>query len=109
MVLDASQNASLPDLAAGVGISESRLAHLFRRDVGIPMRQYRLALRMQEAVKQIAEGRSLTEAAYAARFADSAHFCRICRRMFGVTPSHLPEFDVVPRGTAVAWQELRRA
>jgi AraC-like DNA-binding protein len=93
LVQDLSENTSLAELAAKVGLSESRLAHLFRRDVGIPMRQYRLTLRMEQAVRHIALGSSLTEAAHSAGFSDSAHFCRICRRMFGSAPSDLPEFE----------------
>jgi AraC-like DNA-binding protein len=93
LVANSSENVSLGDLAAGVCLSESRLAHLFRQEVGLPMRQYRLTLRMQEAVGHIAEGRSLTEAAHMAGFADSAHFSRTCRRMFGSAPSGLPAFE----------------
>jgi AraC-like DNA-binding protein len=50
LVLASDENISLADLAAKAGLSESRFAHLFRRDVGLPMRQYRLALRMEKAV-----------------------------------------------------------
>ena len=85
------ENAPLADLAAMVNLSESRLAHLFRRDVGIPVRQYRLWARLRRALEHCARGHSLTEAAHAAGFADSAQFCRICRRMFGAAPSRLPE------------------
>jgi AraC-like DNA-binding protein len=91
---EVSENIRLEELAASVGLSESRLAHLFRHDVGIPMRQYRLTLRMEEAVAQIAMGRSMTESAHMAGFADAAHFCRICRRMFGSAPSQLPNFRI---------------
>ena len=93
MARDPSANTSLAELASGVGLSESRLAHLFRDEVGIPMRQYRLSLRMEDTVRAIARGRSLTEAAHAAGFADSAHLCRICRRMYGTAPSNLPTFE----------------
>lgn len=96
---DSIGNVSLVELAAGVGLSESRLAHLFRRDVGVPMRQYRLSLRMVEAMTLISRGSSLTEAAHRAGFSDSAHFCRISRRMFGSAPSDLPEFDTGALGT----------
>lgn len=88
----ADENVSLAELAARVRLSESRLAHLFRRDVGLPMRQYRLSLRMEQAVARLAQGNSLTEAAHMAGFSDSAHFCRVCRRMFGSAPSNLPNF-----------------
>jgi AraC-like DNA-binding protein len=92
MLRDASGSARLADLAAGVGLSESRLAHLFRQEVGIPVRQYRLTLRMEEAFACVLRGDTLTAAAHAAGFADSAHFCRVCRRMFGSAPSSLPGF-----------------
>jgi AraC-like DNA-binding protein len=89
-----AEGASLAELAAAVGLSESRLAHLFRRDVGLPMRQYRLALRMEQALRAAARGSSLTQAAHEAGFADSAHLARMCRRMYGSAPSHLPETEV---------------
>jgi AraC-like DNA-binding protein len=85
------ENVPLADLAAMVNLSESHLAHLFRGGVGIPVRQYRLWARMGCALDHVGRGRSLTEAAHADGFADSAHFCRICRRMFGSAPSRLPE------------------
>jgi AraC family transcriptional regulator len=93
LVLESDEKMSLADLAARAGLSESRFAHLFRRDVGLPMRQYRLALRMEKAVTQISLGLSPTDAAHAAGFSDYAHFCRICRRMFGSVPSCLPDFE----------------
>ena len=58
------------------------------------MRQYRLCLRAQEAIALIASGRSLTDSALMAGFADAAHFCRTCRRMFGTAPSDLPPFSL---------------
>jgi AraC family transcriptional regulator len=94
LALNSDENARVEDLAAGVGLSESRLAHLFRYHVGIPIRQYRLAQRTQAALAQVAAGRSLTQAAHDAGFADSAHFSRICKRMFGNAPSDLPEAQI---------------
>jgi AraC-like DNA-binding protein len=90
---EVSESVSLETLATRVGLSESRLAHLFRRDVGLPMRQYRLSLRLMHAMTYISAGASLTEAAHRASFSDSAHFSRICRRMYGRTPSSLPRFS----------------
>jgi AraC-like DNA-binding protein len=87
---DPAARSSLAELAELAGLSQSRLAHLFRHDVGLPVRQYRLTLRMEEALREIAAGASLSRAAYAAGFADPAHFCRICKRMFGRAPSRLP-------------------
>jgi len=79
----------LADLAAAVGLSPSRLAHLFRAHTGLPVRRYLLWLRLGDALQQLAHGVSLTTAAHAAGFADSAHFSRTFRAMLGITPSAL--------------------
>jgi len=77
----------LPDLARAAGLSESRLAHLFREEVGLPVRPYVQWLRLQRAADLLSEGASATDAAHGAGFADGAHFSRICKRMFGISPS----------------------
>lgn len=79
----------LAELAAAVGLSSSRLAHLFRAQTGLPVRRYLLWLRLGDALRQLAHGVSLTTVAHAAGFADSAHFSRTFRRMLGITPSAL--------------------
>jgi AraC-like DNA-binding protein len=77
----------LDDVAAESGVSSSRLAHLFSREVGLPMRPYVLWLRLHRAAAAVSTDASLTEAAHAAGFADAAHFSRVFRRMFGIAPS----------------------
>jgi len=79
----------LPELAAAVGLSPSRLAHLFKTHTGLAIRRYLLWLRLGDALRQLARGVSLTTAAHAAGFADSAHFSRTFRGMLGITPSAL--------------------
>jgi AraC family transcriptional regulator len=56
---------------------------------GLPFRTYLLWLRLTKAVGVFAGGRSLTEAAHEAGFADSAHFSRTFRRMFGTQAAAL--------------------
>lgn len=80
---------SLADVVAGSGLSASRLSHLFTQQTGLPFRTYLLWLRLTRAVETVAAGGSLTEAAHEAGFADSAHFSRTFRRMFGVAPAQL--------------------
>jgi AraC-like DNA-binding protein len=79
----------LGELAAAAGLSAGRLGHLFREVTGIPMRRYQLWLRLVAALAKLTSGCSLTEAAHAAGFADSAHMTRTFRRMFGIAPSVL--------------------
>jgi len=79
--------ASIEELADKACLSESRLAHLFKQQVGIPIRRYLLWQRLLDACFYAAAGASLTEAAHRAGFSDSSHFNRTFKSMFGVHPS----------------------
>ncbi|OKH62105.1 AraC family transcriptional regulator [Mycobacterium sp. SWH-M5] len=76
-------------LAAEVGVSVSRLTHLFSEQVGLPLRRYVLWSRLRVAIVNVQNGADLTGAAHAAGFSDSAHLTRTTRTMFGLPPSIL--------------------
>lgn len=88
-LLEGSGSATprLAALAARVGLSGTRLTHLFSAQVGLPLRRYVLWLRLKRAAEAAIGGASLTEAAHAAGFADGAHLSRTFRAMFGTSPS----------------------
>ncbi|HEY4154685.1 MAG TPA: helix-turn-helix domain-containing protein [Puia sp.] len=67
-------------------LSESRLAHLFREQLGISVHQCILWKKIMLAVLKSGEGYSLTECAHYAGFSDSSHFNKVFYRMFGVNP-----------------------
>ena len=75
--------------AAGVYLSPSRLRHLFVEQTGLAYKTYLLWLRLIRALEVYAEGKSLTQAAHAAGFADSAHFSRTFKRTFGLPATTL--------------------
>ncbi|WP_254190629.1 helix-turn-helix transcriptional regulator [Nocardia noduli] len=77
------------EVARQIGISTTRLTHLFTAQVGIPLRRYILWLRLTRAIAHTAAGHNLTESAHAAGFSDSAHLTRTCRETFGLPPSAL--------------------
>lgn len=79
----------LRELSSEACLSEGRLVHLFKEQLGIPLRAYIAWTRINAAVFAIANGASLTEAAHASGFADSAHFSRVFARTFGMPPSGL--------------------
>lgn len=83
----ARSDADLAELARAAALSPDRLRHLFRREVGIPVRRYRSWRRMLRALAHLGEGASVTEAAHAAGFADSAHFTRTFRQAFATSPA----------------------
>lgn len=84
-----SYSIGADDLARRVGLSTSRLLHLFKEQMGTPLRPYLLWLRLTDALYRLADGSSVTDAAAASGFADGAHLTRAMRQYFGLPPSEL--------------------
>lgn len=78
---------TLAQAAEAVHLSPSRLRHVLVQETGTTFRGLVLWLRLIRALEVVAEGRSWTEAAHQAGFADSPHLSRTFRRMFGVSPA----------------------
>ena len=76
-------------VARQVGLSESRLMHLFREQIGIPLRPYARWLRLRLAADEVRRGANLTQAAHAAGFTDSSHLSNVFHDTFGLTPSEI--------------------
>ncbi|MBW0433531.1 helix-turn-helix transcriptional regulator [Leptospira yasudae] len=77
----------MKEIGKDFSVSEDRLIRLFKENLGIPLRRYLLWVRILEAAKLLKDGKSITEAAHAAGFSDSAHFTRTFKENFGFVPS----------------------
>jgi len=66
-------------------LSMSQLQRLFVSQVGLPVRRLVLWRRLRLAMELILAGEAVTLSAHAAGFADSAHFSRSLKKLFGVT------------------------
>lgn len=80
---------TLKQVAAVACLSPSRFRHLFAEQTGMGLRQYILWRRFVSVWEYRMGGASLSKAAQAAGFADSAHLTRTSRRMIGIPPSLL--------------------
>jgi AraC-like DNA-binding protein len=78
---------SADDLANRVGLSTSRLLHLFKDQMGTPLRPHLQWLRLTDAIRRVVEGSSITDAAAASGFADASHLNRSAQQYFGLRPS----------------------
>lgn len=83
------------DAAHAVSLSPSRFMHWFAGVSGLSFRAYVRWLRLQLAVRSLADGNTLTEAAHLAGFADSAHLTRTFVATFGVRPASLRSARIV--------------
>jgi AraC-like DNA-binding protein len=81
------KKCSTKEIADHIGLSEGRLIHLFKEQLGIPVRKYLLWLRIIDAMNVMIEGKSPTYAAHEAEFADYAHLSRSFSTMFGYSIS----------------------
>lgn len=82
-----SKSIPLSAMAAAVHLSPERFRHLFMKETGVSFRAYLLWLRLECSLAAYVAGDTLTEAAYVGGFADSAHFSRTFKRMFGIAPA----------------------
>jgi AraC family transcriptional regulator len=80
---------TLKQVAGVAHLSPSRFRHLFAEQTGMGLRQYILWRRFVSVWEHRMNGSSLSAAAHAAGFADSAHLARTSRRMIGIPPSLL--------------------
>lgn len=74
-------------LAQRVGLSASRLTHLFREQTGVTLRRFLLYLKITRAVARWEPGMTLSTLAAEAGFYDQPHLVRTARDMFDALPS----------------------
>lgn len=80
---------SVERLAETVHVSPSRLTHLFREQVRVPIRRFTVWSRTRQVIHLAVDGATLTEAAHSAGYSDAAHMSNTFRQMFGFAPSVL--------------------
>ncbi len=74
-------------LSKSVCLSQIRLSHLFKKDIGISLNRYMSFMKMKKAYEYVRGGESLTTAALHAGFDSSSHMAAACKRMFGISLS----------------------
>jgi AraC-like DNA-binding protein len=83
---------SLAELAALSGVSRFQLLRGFAREVGTTPHAYVIQRRARLARKHLAAGKTPSDAALLAGFADQSHLTRAFVRQFGVTPGRFRNF-----------------
>ena len=107
---------SIQSLLESLGYSYAHLCRLFRSTFGVSPLRYVNALRIERAKELLARGGcSVKEASSQAGFSDAGYFCRLFRKIVGLTPGAFAEkrcqddfslIDARPRsGTALLAHE----
>ena len=73
-------------LAAQVNLSFSRFVHLFKEELGVPLRTFRSWKRARSVLQYVRQDANLTQIAHHTGYPDSAHFSRSIREVFGLQP-----------------------
>ena len=82
------QPLAIRELAAAVGVSPSRLAHLFVRDTGVSPTRFLRSLRMQRAAALLERTNlAVKDVMQEVGCADPSHFSRDFRSHHGVPPT----------------------
>ena len=81
-----TRRISLTELAASSGLSRFHFLRVFRSEVGLTPHVYLNHLRVQEAKRQLAGGRSISEVALNCGFVDQSHLNRRFKQVLGFTP-----------------------
>jgi AraC family transcriptional regulator len=99
LLADPAGKASLDDLARLTHTTPYHLARSFNEEIGIPIHQYRLRLRLALAIPLLLDtGRPAGRIALELGFSSHSHFTETFRRMTGVAPGALrPAADVSMR------------
>ena len=87
------ENISTQDVANHVFLSPSRLATLFKQQIGSSISKYLLWTRLRNAIFQIltAKDKNLTTIALESGFYDSSQLTKYMYQLFGISPSKLKQ------------------
>lgn len=82
-----SEPITLETAAREAGLSASYFSGLFRQVTGVSFREHLCRVRIEESKKLLASTEdSLTDIAIAVGFADQSYFCKVFKRIVGLTP-----------------------
>lgn len=80
------RTVTLEELASGTAYAKEYIAKRFKREVGVPISDYMLQVRINEAISLLKEGRACSEVAYTLGFSSQSYFNRQFKKVTGMTP-----------------------
>ncbi len=81
------------DIALEVYLSESRLRHLFKEQVGQSIQNFIMWMRVIDSLSDVLKGKKLIETAYDHGFSDASHMTKSFIKIIGVPPSKIKSYE----------------
>lgn len=78
---------TIENFAKSVCLSSSRLSHLFREQIGVPLKSYILFHQLEKAFTALLSGTNITDAAMLAGFDSPSHFAATVKKWTGMSVS----------------------
>lgn len=78
---------TIENFAQCVCLSSSRLSHLFKEQIGVPLKSYILFHQLEKAFKAVLNGTNITDAAMLAGFDSPSHFAATVKKWMGMPVS----------------------
>lgn len=80
-----SEDVSVNRLSEELGISNSFLSRIFKKEIGMSVHEYLNRYRILKSV-ELLQTHSVTETGYLCGFCDNSHFISVFKRLMGTTP-----------------------
>ncbi|MDK2813026.1 MAG: hypothetical protein PWQ08_281 [Clostridiales bacterium] len=82
---------TIHELLGLVHLSQSRLSHLFKEQVGTPLSSYLAMMKLEKAYQYLFLGNSVTDAALMAGFDSASHFAATSKNMIGLSAKSMSQ------------------
>ncbi|WP_417347482.1 helix-turn-helix domain-containing protein [Ferrimonas sp.] len=89
MMDNLDQPIRLADLAKQCGLTEVGLSRAFKSTTGLPPYAWLSRFRLEKAMEWLKAGRCVTQVAQSVGFYDQAHFSKVFKQQFGLTPGQV--------------------
>ncbi len=80
-----SENITLSDIADSVNLSKYYFSHYFKNQYGITVSNYLTNLRIEKSLELLNENKKTAEIAERCGFSDDCYFCRVFKKVMGIT------------------------
>ena len=92
---EAVNNITVTSLSHIIGVSESRLSHLFKEQTGLTIKRYILLCKWRKTYLDMLSDKNITISAIDGGFASSSHFSKMNTSFTGITAKNMKRDSIL--------------